>query len=111
MLKVVRNLALGVALITLGVAVWRDYGTLIALKRAALAYLVTFFLSGVVLTAGTIGLRAYQPPPPPPKEPRKKPKRRKKKTKHDDAPDTDTEALEAPTTAPEETPETMEASP
>jgi hypothetical protein len=65
MLRLVRNLALGAALLTVAVAVWRDYGVLITLRRAITAYLVVFFLAGGLGLIGMIGLRVNQPPPPP----------------------------------------------
>jgi hypothetical protein len=69
MLRLVRNLALGAALITVAVAVWRDYGVLITLKRAIVAYLATFFLAGGLGLIAVFALKAYQQPPPAEEEP------------------------------------------
>ncbi len=71
MLRLVRNLALGAALLTVGVAVWRDYGTLITVKRATVAYLATFFVSGALVFIATVGMQAHRPPPPPPEPSRR----------------------------------------
>ncbi|MEZ4388742.1 MAG: hypothetical protein R3D98_14460 [Candidatus Krumholzibacteriia bacterium] len=74
MLRLVRNLALGAALITVAVAVWRDYGALITLKRAFVAYLATFFVSGFLVFLASIGMQVNRPPAPPP-EPSRRQKR------------------------------------
>lgn len=71
MLRLVRNLALGAAFLTLAVAVWRDYGAMITLKRMVIAYLLTFFVGGALVALATVGLRVNQPPPPPPEPTRR----------------------------------------
>ena len=78
MLRLVRNLALGAALLTVAVAIWRDYGVLITLRRALTAYLVTFFLAGGLGLIAVVGLRVNQPPPPPLDEDERKKRRGRK---------------------------------
>lgn len=108
MLRIVRNAALLAALVTVAVAVWRDYGALITLKRAAMAYLATFFVTGGLVFLAHIALSAHQPPPP---EPEPRPKRRKKRRPRrvpDDGPEASEqpdEAAEAETPAPAPEPE------
>lgn len=65
MLRLVRNLALGAALLTVAVAVWRDYGTMVTLRRAIAAYLVTFFVGGGLGLLAVIGLQACRADTPP----------------------------------------------
>jgi hypothetical protein len=71
MLRLVRHLALGAALLTVAVAVWRDYGTLITLKRALSAYLITFFVTGILVCIATLGVQVNRPPAPPPEPTRR----------------------------------------
>lgn len=71
MLRLVRHLALGAALLTVAVAVWRDYGALITLKRALSAYLITFFVTGILVCIATIGVQVNRPPAPPPEPTRR----------------------------------------
>jgi len=77
MSRLVRNAALLAALTTVAVAVWRDYGALITVKRAAVAYLATFFVAGGLTFLAHIALQAHEPPPPP--EPERKPRRHRKR--------------------------------
>jgi len=71
MLRLVRHLALAAALLTVAVAIWRDYGTLITLKRALFAYLVTFFVTGILVCIATLGVQVNRPPAPPPEPTRR----------------------------------------
>lgn len=71
MLRLVRHLALGAALLTVAVAVWRDYGTLITLKRALSAYLITFFVTGILVCIATLGVQVNRPPAAPPEPTRR----------------------------------------
>lgn len=57
MLRLVNTLAAAAAFLALAVAVWRDYGLLAGVRRAALAYLAVFVVSALLallLRAGVL---------------------------------------------------------
>lgn len=66
MRRLVQTLALGAALIAVIVGVWRDYGAVVTLQRAAVAYLAAYFLAGLMSVAGSAALRGAREPAPPP---------------------------------------------
>lgn len=111
MLRLVRNLALGAALLTVAVAVWRDYGVMITLRRAVLAYLATFFLAGGLGLIAVIGLKAYQPPPPPPPEDPRAARKRKREAAREREAAAGPADLAPPTPEAPPAPETAPAAP
>lgn len=73
MKRLVQTVAIGAALIAVALGVWRDCGTLLTLQRAALAYLLAYFLAGIMYLGGQAALAGAQdpePPPPPEEDPR-----------------------------------------
>jgi len=71
MKRLVQTVAIGAALIAVALGVWRDCGTLLTLQRATLAYLLAYFLAGIMYLGGQAALAGAQdpePPPPPPEE-------------------------------------------
>lgn len=83
MRRLVHSLALGAAFVAVAVAVWRDYGAVTTLKRAAVAYIATFSLVGGLGFVLAVALRAYHEPPPP--EPEPEPRRRSRRKQLDRA--------------------------
>jgi hypothetical protein len=79
MKRLVQTVAIGAALIAVALGVWRDCGTLLTLQRATLAYLLAYFLAGIMYLGGQAALAGAQdpePPPPPEEDPRGKRQRR-----------------------------------
>lgn len=65
MRRMIQTLAIGAALAAVAVGVWRDYGALLTLKRAAVAYLAVYFVAGAIYLAAAAALRAVRDKPPP----------------------------------------------
>ena len=63
MKRLIQTLALGATLAVVVVAVWRDYGAVLTLKRAAIAYLAVYFVSGMIYLAGGAACRAAREKP------------------------------------------------
>lgn len=87
MKRLVHTLALGAALVALSLGVWRDYGAFTAVKRAAMSYLVAYFLAGGLGVAARAALWASRDPEPEPEpaETSKKPRRRRRRQPRIDA--------------------------
>lgn len=64
MKSLIQTLAIGAALVAVAIGVWRDYGAVLTLKRAAVAYLAVYFVAGVIYLAARSALRAVQDPAP-----------------------------------------------
>jgi hypothetical protein len=68
MKRLVQTVAIGAALVAVALGVWRDCGALLTLQRATLAYLLAYFLAGIMYLGGQAalaGARDPEPPPPP----------------------------------------------
>ena len=71
MKRLVQTVAIGAALVAVALGVWRDCGALLTLQRATLAYLLAYFLAGIMFLgsqAALAGARDPEPPPPAPEE-------------------------------------------
>jgi hypothetical protein len=108
MRRLVQTIALAAALTAIALSVWRDYGLLLALKRAIIAYLSAYLVGAVLVLATRAALGALaDPPPPPPPEPQRRKRRRKASPRTEtpdpeDAPAAEPSATEnAPPDAPE----------
>jgi hypothetical protein len=58
MTRLVHTVALGAALVAVLSALWGDYGVLVALKRAGIAYLVFYCLSALLALVYRAGVLA-----------------------------------------------------
>ena len=109
MRRFVHTLALGAALVALALGVWRDYGAFTAVKRAALSYLVAYFLAGGLGVAGRAALWASRDPEPEPEPEPKKKKRRRKRTPQAADSETATPIAETPDEVVEPQPQPVSA--
>lgn len=66
MKRLVQTVALGAALLALAFGVWRDLDALMTLRRAALAYLVAYFLAAIAVLGCRAALRGVRDPDPEP---------------------------------------------
>jgi hypothetical protein len=64
MKRLVQTIALGAALIALAVGVWRDLDMLMTLRRAALGYLLAYFLTAAAILGCRAALRGAEDPEP-----------------------------------------------
>ena len=64
MQRIIQTIALGAALISIALGIWRDYGSMLALKRALIAYLAAYFLAGLASLAFRAALHAVRDPEP-----------------------------------------------
>jgi hypothetical protein len=64
MKRLVQTIALGVALVALAVGVWRDLDVLMTLRRAALGYLLAYFLTAAAILGCRAALRGAEDPAP-----------------------------------------------
>jgi len=62
--RIIQTIALGAALISIALGIWRDYGSMLALKRALIAYLAAYFLAGISCLAFRAALHAVRDPEP-----------------------------------------------
>ena len=109
MRRLVHTLALGAALVALALGVWRDYGAFTAVKRAALSYLVAYFLAGGLGMAARAALYASRDPEPEPEPEPKKKRRRPKRAPKAAAVETPPPAGETPDEAVEPQPQPVSA--
>jgi len=77
--RLVQSIALGAAMVSLALGVWRDYGAYTALKRAVLAYLAAYFLAGGLGLATRAALSAVRDPEPDPEPEAETDRRRRRK--------------------------------
>ncbi|MDD5718682.1 MAG: hypothetical protein PHQ53_03230 [Candidatus Krumholzibacteria bacterium] len=66
MKRLIQTVAVGAALVAVASGIWLDYGALLTLKRAVVAYLAAYFLGGIMYLAGRAALRGVRDPDPEP---------------------------------------------
>lgn len=64
MQRIIQTIALGAALISIALGIWRDYGSMLTLKRALIAYMSAYFLAGLASLAFRAALHAVRDPEP-----------------------------------------------
>ncbi len=65
MRRLVSTVALGAALVSVGVSIWREDGVVSALTRAVIAYLAFFIVSSLLALVYRAGVAAENRPKPP----------------------------------------------
>jgi hypothetical protein len=109
MQRLVQTIALGVALLALALAVWRDYSPELALKRTIVAYLGAYFLSGVMILATRLALQASRDPEPVPEPETKKTRSRRRLPRRKAVPDEPAETQDQENAQSTEQPEPVTA--